>query len=135
MEAVAGRLVILQEGRVLTDGAPDPLLARAIGSVWTVTTDQAAALQLQASYQVSSMVNQLNGITLRIVSPTRPHEAAIAADPSLEEAYLVAVGSQAVPKAMGHWHKPIDAALAARLVSSGAVKSREPAQEPDCRSR
>jgi ABC-type multidrug transport system ATPase subunit len=97
VEAVAGRLVILQEGRVLTDTAPDALLARAVGAVWTVTADQATALHLQATYQVSSMVNQLSGITLRIVSPTRPHEAAIAADPSLEEAYLVAVGSHAVP--------------------------------------
>jgi hypothetical protein len=54
------------------------------------------ALQLQASYQVSTMVNQMNGITLRIVSPTRPHEAAVEVSPSLEEAYLLAVGRQAV---------------------------------------
>jgi ABC-2 type transport system ATP-binding protein len=91
VEAVAGRLVILQEGKVLADTTPDALLARAVGRVWSVTTDQATALQLQANYQVSSMVNQLNGITLRIVSPTRPHDAAIAIDPSLEEAYLTAV--------------------------------------------
>jgi hypothetical protein len=61
-----------------------------------VTTDQATALQLQASYQVSMMVNQMNGITLRIVSATRPHEAAVEVSPSLEEAYLLATGRQAV---------------------------------------
>jgi ABC-2 type transport system ATP-binding protein len=53
-------------------------------------------LQLQASYQVSTMVNQMHGITLRIVSSTRPHEAAVVVDPSLEEAYLLAVDLQAV---------------------------------------
>src|SRR5258706_5674669 len=96
VEAVANRLVVLQEGRVLADTTPEALLARSAGSVWGVTTDQTTALQLQASYQVSTMVNQMHGITLRIVSATRPHEAAVVIDPSLEEAYLLAVGRQAV---------------------------------------
>jgi ABC-2 type transport system ATP-binding protein len=96
VEAVASRLVILQEGHVLADTTPEALLATAAGSVWSVTVDQATAMQLQASSQVSTMVNQMHGVTLRIVSPTRPHEAAIVVDPSLEEAYLRAVGRQAV---------------------------------------
>ncbi|EFH80844.1 ABC transporter ATP-binding protein [Ktedonobacter racemifer] len=94
VEAVANRLMILQEGRVLVDTTPEALLVRTAGSVWSVTTDQATALQLQATYQVSTMVNQMNGITLRIVSATRPHESAVASDPSLEEGYLLAVGRQ-----------------------------------------
>src|SRR5258706_605201 len=96
VEAVANRLVILQEGRVLSDTTPEALLARSAGQVWSVTTDQATALQLQARYQVSTMVNQMNGIMLRIVSATRPHEAAIVTDPSLEDAYLLVTGKQEV---------------------------------------
>ena len=96
VEAVASRLIILQEGRVLSDTTPEALLAQTAGSVWSVTTDQATALQLQTSYQVSTMVNQLNGVTLRLVSATRPHEAAVVIDPSLEDAYLLATGRQAV---------------------------------------
>jgi ABC-2 type transport system ATP-binding protein len=96
VEAVANRLVILQQGRVLVDTTPEELLAKTTGSVWSVTTDQATALQLQESYQVSTMVSQVYGITLRIVSATRPHEAAVVVDPSLEEAYLLATGRQAV---------------------------------------
>jgi len=92
VEAVANRLMILQEGRVLVDTTPEALLAQTVGSVWSVTTDRATAMRLQASYQVSTMVNQMKGITLRIVSATRPHEAAVAIDPSLEEAYLLATG-------------------------------------------
>jgi hypothetical protein len=53
-------------------------------------------MQLQASYQISSMVNHLNGITLRIVSTMRPHDSAVEAEPTLEEAYLLAVGKQAL---------------------------------------
>ena len=92
IEAVASRLMILQEGRVLVDTTPEALLAQTVGSVWSVTTDRATAMRLQASYQVSTMVNQMNGITLRIVSATRPHEAAVVIGPSLEEAYLLATG-------------------------------------------
>ena len=96
VEAVASRLVILQEGHILSDTTPEALLASAAGSVWSVNVDQATALQLQMSYQVSTMVNQMSGVTLRIVSLTRPHEAAVTVDPSLEEAYLLTTGRQAV---------------------------------------
>ncbi|MDQ2713989.1 MAG: ABC transporter ATP-binding protein [Chloroflexota bacterium] len=96
VEAAASRLLLLQEGRVLTDTTPSALLARAAGSVWSVTVDQAAALQLQTTYQVSTMINQMHGVTLRIVSATRPHEAAIVVDPNLEEAYLLVTDRQTV---------------------------------------
>ncbi len=84
VEAVANRLVILQAGQVLAD---------ATGKVWSVTTDQATAMRLQATYQVSTMVNQMQGVVLRIISATCPHEAALAVEPSLEEAYLAAIVS------------------------------------------
>jgi ABC-2 type transport system ATP-binding protein len=96
VEAVANRLVILQEGRVLADTTLEALLAKTRGAVWSVTVDQATALQLQATSQVSTMITQMGGITLRLVSTTRPHEAAVVVDPSLEEAYLLATGRQAV---------------------------------------
>jgi ABC-type multidrug transport system ATPase subunit len=96
VEAVASRLVILQQGRVLADTTPEELLAKTRGAVWSVTVDQATALQLQATYQVSTMITQIGGITLRLVSTTRPHEAAVVVDPSLEEAYLLATDKQAV---------------------------------------
>ena len=96
VEAVANRLLILQQGRVLTDTTPEALLAKTEGSVWSVTVDQVTALQLQASYQVSTMVNQMGGVTLRIVSLARPHDAAVAVSPSLEEAYLLVTSRQAI---------------------------------------
>ena len=96
VEAVASRLVILQAGRVLADTSPEALLASTAGKVWSVTTDQATALQLQAAYPVSTMVNQLNGVALRLISATRPHEDAVVIDPSLEDAYLLATGRQEV---------------------------------------
>jgi ABC-type multidrug transport system ATPase subunit len=94
VEAVANRLIVLQAGRVLADTTPDALLATAVGKVWSVATDEATALRLQATDQVSTRVNQLGGVTLRVFSATRPHEAAVSVEPSLEEAYLLVTGMQ-----------------------------------------
>jgi len=88
VEAAATRLVILQAGRVLADTSPEALRASIVGMVWSVTTDQATAQQLQATQMVSAMVNQGRSITLRVISATQPHEAAVPVDPSLEDAYL-----------------------------------------------
>ncbi|HLW02444.1 MAG TPA: ABC transporter ATP-binding protein [Ktedonobacterales bacterium] len=96
VEAVASRLVILQEGQMLADTTPEALLASASGKVWSVTTDQATAQRLQAAYPVSTMVNQVGGVMLRLISATRPLEAAVVIDPSLEDAYLLATGQHAV---------------------------------------
>ncbi len=96
VEAVANRLMILREGRMLADTTPTALLASANGKVWSVSTDQATALRLQAAYQVSTMVNQMNGISLRLIGERRPHEAAVNVEPTLEEAYLLATESRAV---------------------------------------
>lgn len=97
VEAVADRLVVLRAGQVLSDMTPEALLAAAVGKVWSVTADRATALRLQEAYQVSTMVNQAQGITLRVISATRPHEAAVVVDPSLEDAYLLVTGRQQVP--------------------------------------
>jgi ABC-type multidrug transport system ATPase subunit len=99
VEAVASRLMIIQNGRLLADTTPEALLAKAAGKVWSVTTDHATALRWQAAHHISTMVNQVDGVTLRIVSATRPHEAAAVVDPSLEDAYLLATGTlESIPR-------------------------------------
>jgi ABC-2 type transport system ATP-binding protein len=95
VEAVATRLVILREGQLLADSTPDALLARASGKVWTVTVDPSTAERLQASYRVSSLISRPNGIQLRLVGETRPHEAAMVVEPNLEDAYLLATSTLA----------------------------------------
>jgi ABC-type multidrug transport system ATPase subunit len=94
VEAVATRLVILREGHVLADTTPEELLARTVGKVWTVELDQPSAARLQASYQVSAMLNRPSGVQLRIVSEVQPHPSAVLVEPSLEDAYLLLTSRQ-----------------------------------------
>jgi ABC-type multidrug transport system ATPase subunit len=96
VEAVATRLVLLKEGRVQSDTTPEKLMGETAGQVWTVTLDADRARRLQAVYKVSGLVNSPRGIILRILSAARPHEDAIPAEPSLEDAYLLKMGNHAV---------------------------------------
>lgn len=94
VEAVASRLVMLNQGRIVADSSPEALLAGAAGQVWAMTTDPATALRLQSAHQVSAMVQQPGGVALRIVSPARPRDLAALVAPTLEDAYLLAVGQE-----------------------------------------
>jgi ABC-2 type transport system ATP-binding protein len=95
VEAVASRLVIMRGGQILADTTPRELLGQARGKVWRIVTDHSTALGLQASYPVSSMVNDARGITLRALSAKSPLEGARPIEPSLEDAYLLAMQGSA----------------------------------------
>jgi ABC-type multidrug transport system ATPase subunit len=91
VEAVAGRLVVMRGGQVLADTSPEALMASAAGAVWAVTVDPAAAARLQATETVSGMVADGSRVTVRVVSRTPP-PGGRPVEPTLEDAYLVAVG-------------------------------------------
>lgn len=93
VEAVANRIIVLNQGQIIADETPSKLLKRAMGQVWSLTADAATALQLQQHALVSAMVQQPNGVTLRVISPTSPHEGAVVVEPNLEDAYLLTIGN------------------------------------------
>ena len=93
VEATADRLVVLQEGQMLVDATPEALLNQADGKVWSVETDSATALHLQATHQVSGMIHTTNGAQLRIISSSKPHSEAVPVKPLLEDAYLLVTGN------------------------------------------
>ncbi len=96
VEAAATRLVLLKEGQVMSDTTPEALLREADGHVWVVTVDQHEASHLQGTYKVSGFVNSGMGVTtLRLLTLARPHEKAQPVEPSLEDAYLLKMGTAA----------------------------------------
>jgi ABC-type multidrug transport system ATPase subunit len=96
VEAVATRLLILREGRLLADTTPDALLAQARGRVWTAEVDLPTAERLQTAHRVSALISRPPGVQLRIVSESRPHDSAVPVEPNLEDAYLWVVGAPAL---------------------------------------
>lgn len=93
VEAVASRLVLLRAGQITADTTPQELLTQAAGKVWEVTVDLATAQRLQRVKRVSTMISRPTGVYLRLLSASRPHEAAQPAEANLEEALLVANAS------------------------------------------
>jgi ABC-type multidrug transport system ATPase subunit len=91
VEAVASRLVVIRGGRILVDTSPDQLIAAATGKVWSITTDTQTAARLQVTYPVSAMVSHATSMTIRVVSAASPISNAVAVEPTLEDAYLLAV--------------------------------------------
>ncbi len=88
--------MILQQGCVFADTTLKEQLEKTTSSSLSVTVDQTTALQMQTTYQVSSMVTQIDIITLRLVIATRLHEEVVEVTHSPEEAYLGATGRQVI---------------------------------------
>ena len=88
IEAVATRVVVMRNGRLVSDTTPAALLEQAQGKVWEAMVDAMTAQHLQRTCQISALVQKSSGIHLRIVSVNSPHEAAQPVEPNLEDAYL-----------------------------------------------
>ena len=88
IEAMATNLVLIQQGQMLWNGTPSALQSDAAQMVWEVTLDTFTFETLRGRYQVSQAIRRGNQVEARFIAPQRPHPAAVATDPTLEEAYL-----------------------------------------------
>jgi len=94
LESTATRIVLIDRGRLVADGTPEALLARAQGRVWECVVASESLPALQASHRVSQALRRADGVHVRIVADGPPVADARAALPTLEDAYLAAVGTQ-----------------------------------------
>ncbi|MBO4246298.1 ABC transporter ATP-binding protein [Halomicrobium sp. IBSBa] len=92
VEVTASDIVLLHDGRVLAHESPAALLDEVEGSVWewTVGDDDLAAVKRE--YTISGTARRSDGVAVRVVSASRPTPAAEPAEPTLEDAYLDAIG-------------------------------------------
>ena len=88
VEASATALVVMAKGHLLHSGAPETLLAQAVGQVWEWTVPTARVPELRETFVTSRSMRRPDGVRLRIVAPTRPSEDAGPCAPDLEDAYL-----------------------------------------------
>ena len=95
VEAMATNLALVQQGRVLWNGTPSAMEDDAAGTVWEVNLEPKAFEELRSRFQISQAIRRRNQIEARVIATGRPHLDAVAADPTLEEAYLYLSGEQA----------------------------------------
>lgn len=90
VEAVATRIAILRGGRLVDVAAPEDLLRRAAGRVFTAVIPSAEVARVQAAVPVSGLARRAEGVHVRYVGRADALAGARPAEPTLEDAYLLA---------------------------------------------
>lgn len=85
VQSICGRLIVIDKGRIVFDGAPEELIRNAQGHVGVYLERE--GLALPEGCHVTARVNTARGVTCRMVARGLPGFAA-PAEPSLEDAYL-----------------------------------------------
>jgi ABC-2 type transport system ATP-binding protein len=88
VESIATEIAIMKEGQLVALAAPEALMKEAQGSVWEAVLPSQHFDELRRTMNVSGAVRKSDGVHARFVSPTRPVAHAIAAEPTLEDAFL-----------------------------------------------
>jgi ABC-type multidrug transport system ATPase subunit len=88
VEACASSIALILEGRLLIHDAPEPLLRSVEGRVWEWVIPSADLPAVRERYPVSSAIHRSEGVHVRVVADEPPGAGALAALPTLEDAYL-----------------------------------------------
>ena len=88
VESIATEIAIMRQGTLLALAPPEELLRQASGSVWEVVLPSERFDVVRRTMHVSGAVRKTDGVHARIVAPERPSADAVAAEPTLEDAFL-----------------------------------------------
>ena len=89
LAAVAGRIAVLDKGKLITIGTPEEILASASGKTWEIVVRSAEFEYQKSKLRISSAVQKTDGVHVRFVGPEGTSPGASAVEPELEDAYLL----------------------------------------------
>jgi ABC-2 type transport system ATP-binding protein len=92
LAAVAGRIAVLQKGRLLSIGTPEEILSKASGQVWETVINSVEFEEQRSKLRISSAVQKADGVHVRFVGSDGASLGAAAVEPELEDAYLLITG-------------------------------------------
>jgi ABC-2 type transport system ATP-binding protein len=87
VEASAGRIAVLERGRLLFDGDPEAMLAHVQGKVWDWWLPESRVADARQGLVISGSLRRGDQVGLRVVGVS-PSADATPATPTLEDAYL-----------------------------------------------
>lgn len=92
IEGIAREVIILKQGEVTDIAAPEKLIQKMSGKVWSVRVEHNAAEEFRKNYRICSTVPDADGLILRLLSEGQPCEGAVPLAPTLEDYYLYIFG-------------------------------------------
>jgi ABC-type multidrug transport system ATPase subunit len=93
VEAVATRIVLINQGQLLDDTTPEKLLSTVDGKVWLCVIDSEELTSFRRQRVISSVLHRSDGVHVRVVADSPPNDSAKAAPPTMEDAYLYSIAS------------------------------------------
>ena len=88
VEAVASRIVLLGEGRLVADAPPSELVESLRGKVWELDVRAEDFDAARRCWTVGSALRRGGNMTLRVIADEMPRADARALEPALEDVYL-----------------------------------------------
>ena len=95
VESIATQIAIMREGSLIEFATPEELMRRAEGSVWDLVVSSETFDGLRRTARVSAALRKVDGVHVRVVSDEAPSRDARPAEPTLEDAFLKAMGEKA----------------------------------------
>jgi len=92
IEYIAKEILILKEGRLARQDAPETILRELNGKVWAIQTAAEQLPQLSALYMVGNVQRRGDRIEARVIAAERPEGEATSQPPRLEDIYLYFFG-------------------------------------------
>jgi ABC-type multidrug transport system ATPase subunit len=89
VEAIAERIAVIRQGRLVRYAAPEELLAHAAGRVFRAVLPAEALADAQRRVAVSNLTRRADGVHVRFVGDGGALPGAVAVEPTLEDAYLL----------------------------------------------
>ena len=88
VEAIADRVFVMKNGRIVSDGSIHELLEEVEGHVWEIAVDPADTEKWEAETTVANLRREDDKTILRIISETTPADNAVYVSATLEDLYL-----------------------------------------------
>ena len=88
IEFIANQVILLKEGHLLKQDAPDTLMRGIEGKVWIVSATDQNIGEKTANMKISNMFRENDTIQLRVIDDNRPDENAVNTTPNLEDVFL-----------------------------------------------
>ncbi len=93
VEAIANRVIVMEQGKLLLNDAPEALAATLEGKVWLVDEALDCDLSTYTTQKIANMVKHSTHLTLRLVQDEPPSPTARPTPPTLEDVFLYHCGN------------------------------------------